>query len=360
MARLDRIRIAGYKSIRDQTIELRDLNVLIGANGAGKSNLLSVFKFLRRLERRELGLEVGIAGGASRVLHLGPKVTRRLSFDLEFDFGSFACDFKPNLQDGLVFEREVVKARDGRKVEFKGGLTETSLAPWPIALELEETARKVSDVMAGFHVFHFQDTGPSSPIKQSSYIGDNLILHEDGRNLAAFLMLRQLSDDPVSRNLIDTIRLVAPFFEGFVLRPSPLNPEYVVLEWKHRGSDEVFPASALSDGTLRFICLASLLVGEPSPGLLLLDEPELGLHPAAIYHLAGLIRSAATRTQVILATQSVTLLNQFTAEDILVAERQGEESVFRRPALDELASWLDEYSVGELWEKNLLGGRPAA
>jgi predicted ATPase len=162
------------------------------------------------------------------------------------------------------------------------------------------------------------------------------------------------------RNIVETIRLVAPFFDDFVLRPSPLNPDKIRLEWREKGSDAYFNAHALSDGTLRFISLATLLLQPPDqlPTTILLDEPELGLHPYAINVLGGLLRSTALDTQIIVSTQSVTLVNQFDPEDLVIVERENGASIFRRPDETEIEGWLEGYSLGELWEKNVLGGRP--
>jgi predicted ATPase len=144
----------------------------------------------------------------------------------------------------------------------------------------------------------------------------------------------------------------------FVLAPDVLNPDVIQLAWRHKTDDSLFTAGSLSDGTLRFICLATLLLQPELPSLIVIDEPELGLHPVAISQLAALIRSAATKSQVLLATQSVTLLDQFEANDVVVAERGNGESTFRRLDEASLAEWKQEYSLGELWLKNVLGGRP--
>jgi predicted ATPase len=160
----------------------------------------------------------------------------------------------------------------------------------------------------------------------------------------------------------DTIRLANPFFDDFLLRPHTDNENMIRLEWREKGSDFPFQAYHLSDGTLRFICLTTLLLQPQLPSTILIDEPELGLHPYAIVILASLMRSAAERTQLIVSTQSVSLVNQFDAEDLLVVERRERdnmhETVIRRVDPQRLSSWLDEYSLGELWEKNVLGGRP--
>ncbi|MCK4305757.1 MAG: AAA family ATPase, partial [Candidatus Eisenbacteria sp.] len=157
----------------------------------------------------------------------------------------------------------------------------------------------------------------------------------------------------------DTIRMVAPFFDDFVLRPLPGNENKIRLEWHERGSDYPFLAHYLSDGTLRFMCLATLLLQPQLPSTVLIDEPELGLHPYAITVLASLMRSAATRTQVIVSTQSVSLVNQFEPQDLLIVEREDQATVIKRVDPERLSEWLEEYSLGDLWEKNVLGGRPS-
>jgi len=152
--------------------------------------------------------------------------------------------------------------------------------------------------------------------------------------------------------------MVAPFLEDFVLEPLALNQQMIRLEWREKGNDHVFGPGALSDGTLRFICLATLLLQPTLPSTILLDEPELGLHPYAITLLADLLRGASTKTQVIASTQSVSLVNQFEPQDILVVEREDGQSMFKRLEHGAMDAWLEDYGLGELWEKNLLGGRP--
>ena len=156
------------------------------------------------------------------------------------------------------------------------------------------------------------------------------------------------------------MRLVAPFFDDFILEPLALNPDTIRLEWKHVGADDYFDVSSLSDGTLRFIALAALLQQpvELRPSVILLDEPELGLHPLAVAMLASMVRSASVNTQVILATQSPTLLDHFKPEDVLVADRVDGATKFTRLNTEELAIWLEDYSIGQLWEMNDLEGNP--
>jgi predicted ATPase len=181
-------------------------------------------------------------------------------------------------------------------------------------------------------------------------------LRADAGNLAAFLLA--IRNTPSYSKIAGTIQRVAPFFQDFLLQPDRANPELVRLRWKHRGTDAYFDANDLSDGTLRFIALTTMLLQPQPPAIILLDEPELGLHPHAIHLLAGLLRSAARLTQIIVSTQSVTLANQFEYRDLVVVDRADECSRFRRLPDEEVRPWLDEYAIGDLWEKNLIGGTP--
>lgn len=154
---------------------------------------------------------------------------------------------------------------------------------------------------------------------------------------------------------------MAPFFQDFTLEPEHDNPETILLRWEHKGTDAYFDASSLSDGTLRFMALATLFLQPTAyrPSVMVLDEPELGLHPYAITLLASLMKKASTDAQVIVATQSSLLLDHLEPEDVLVADRVNGASRFTRLDSSRLKSWLEDYSLGQLWEKNELGGRPA-
>lgn len=224
----------------------------------------------------------------------------------------------------------------------------------------KRVARYVSEYLDRWRLYHFHDTSESAKVKQTCNIADNKTFQPDARNLAAFLYLLEKKHPNHFENIQDAVRMVAPFFNRFNLHPSQLNEDKILIEWKEKGSDDYFNASALSDGTLRFICLATLLLQPESklPSTILLDEPELGLHPYAITVLAGLLRSTSKCAQVIVATQSVTLVNQFEPDDIVVVDCEKEQSVFKRLDRPDMEGWLEEYGLGDLWEKNVLGGRP--
>lgn len=362
MARLDRIRIAGFKSIRDQEVELRPLNVLIGANGSGKSNFIGVFRLLHEIEGKNLQLFVARSGGADKILHHGRKTTDRLILDLDFGPNGYHCELVPVAGDSFVFAREEVSFQG--EGHFKPLIKPLDVGHRETALEHRDSygtlqiSHYVMTAIESWRVYHFHDTSDAAKVKQTGDLHDNKDLRPDAGNLPAFLYRLQETQPDAYWNVTDVVRLVAPFFGSFTLQPDRLNPDKIKLEWREAGSDAYFDAHSLSDGTLRFICLATLLLQPELPSTVLLDEPELGLHPYAITILADLLRSAATRTQVVVSTQSVTLVNQLSPEDILVVDRFEGASVFRRLTQDEIATWLDDYALGELWEKNVLGGRP--
>jgi predicted ATPase len=212
--------------------------------------------------------------------------------------------------------------------------------------------------MTSFKIFHFQDTGKTAKIKLPCLIADNEFLREDGANLAACLYVIQLTYPKDFKRIEMVIRSVAPYFERFDLKPDRINPDVIRLEWKEKGSDAYFNAKHLSDGTLRFIALATLLLQPEAPQVIIIDEPELGLHPFAINKLAGLIKKASANTQIIISTQSVNLVDNFDPEDIITVDRQDGQSVFNRQNSETLKDWLTDYSISDLWNKNVIGGRP--
>ncbi|HEX9732321.1 MAG TPA: AAA family ATPase [Thermoanaerobaculia bacterium] len=363
MAHLDRIRVAGFKSIRDQELELKRLNVLIGANGAGKSNLIAVFQLLHQIANERLQLFVGTSGGADRMLHFGRKVTEEMRLQFTFGSNAYHCVLVPTTEDALVFgeETEFFYGRgysDPYDSFLGSGHKETLLYEEPRRTKRKSIGYYVLAAFKSWRINHFHDTGDTAKIKLTGDLDDNRFLRHDAGNLAAFLYLLQETKRDCYHNIVDVVKMVAPFFGGFNLQPDRLNPKKIKLEWHESGSDSYFDAQALSDGTLRFICMVTLLLQPELPSTILLDEPELGLHPYAISVLADLLRSASERTQIIVSTQSVTLVNQLSPEDVIVVDRVKGESIFRRPSSEEISSWLDDYALGDLWEKNVLGGRP--
>jgi predicted ATPase len=328
---LDYITIKGFKSIASiEKLALKPINVVIGPNGSGKSNFLGVFEFLYEIHEDRtadrLKDYVMAVGGAEKILHFGSKATKEIVLDFSFKQGHYELRFRPTADDGLYPSR-------GR-VTMVGDLT--------------------------WRVYHFEDTSSSSPMRKTARVDDNRFLRADGANLPAFLYLLQEKHRDSYDLIVRTVQRVAPFFDDFRLDPLLLKPDDIKLEWRHKGSDQYFDASSLSDGTIRFIALATLFLqpDQLRPSLILVDEPELGLHSYALEVLAALVRQASVTTQVIVSTQSSLLLDHFEPEDVLVADRVDGGTQLTRLKSPQLAKWLEDYSLGQLWEKNEIGGRP--
>jgi predicted ATPase len=372
---INSITIKGFKSIRElPSFKLRNINVLIGPNGAGKSNFVSFFRLLRDMIDQKLQLAVATQGGADACLYLGPKVTKEISAQLLFGQNGYEFGLVPTVDNKLVFAHEstiysgyLVGGIPSRR-SLGSGHFEASL------LDRKDDAGYTSKKGPPYYVFqsvsswvvyHFHDTSPLAGVRRQGAINDNEVLRPSAENLAAFLYrIAQTNLESYSK-IRDVVRLAAPFFDDFKLRPVPANPELIQLEWVQRDSDYPFLASQLSDGTLRFICLATALLQPSPPRTILFDEPELGLHPYALSLLGGLVQKAVSpwgfaTNQVIISTQSALLLNEFVPEDVVVVERSEGQSVFERLDSAELSDWLSDYTLGELWQKNILGGRPRA
>ena len=369
MPELETITIEGFKSIHSvQGLKLNSINIVIGPNGSGKSNFIGVFSFLHAVREGRLQDYVIKAGGANKILHFGTKVSSGLYIHISFQGGTnqYSIGLEPTESDELIpttefayfWNKQKYNSPIGYPVERNG--KEAGISNEKIS---NRVAQYVKDHLDSWRVYHFHDTSSSSPMKKTMDVNDNRYLRADGSNIAGFLYyLQQKHED--SYDLIKrTVQRVAPFFEDFRLAPQKLNPEKIRLEWEHKGSDDYFDGSSLSDGTLRFIALTTLFLQPESyrPSVILVDEPELGLHPYAITLLASLIKQASTKTQVIISTQSPLLLDHFEPEDVLVADRvDGGTVLTRLESSSSLDKWLEEYSLGQLWEKNELGGRPSA
>lgn len=377
---LKKLTIHGFKSIERQTIALGALNVLIGANGSGKSNLLAALAFFRASALGDLDTLVKRAGGADRVLFHGKKNTKACFFACENDAFSYEQTLLPVAGDRLdvvkeglkILESEVEWAQGGADLDSledqlrdderqqldnavrRGEISEEDAAH---ALETFPSPRRQIE---GWRVYHLHDTSATAAVKSSCNVDDNRYLREDSANLAAYLYWLRQKQPTEYRRIVATIQLAIPYFEDFVLAPLRRDERMIRLEWKQRGSDAYFDADSLSDGSLRFVSLMTLL-NQPRwamPSLIVIDEPELGLHPLAIRLLAEMLDAASEHTQILVATQSVTLLDNFPLEQVIVTEHDGNSSVFSRLDTENYEAWLENYSIGELWEKNVLGGRP--
>ncbi len=359
MAQLDRLSVRGFKSIRAlDDFKLRRLNVLIGANGAGKSNFISLFRMLSEMMAGRLEFFVSSQDGPDALLHRGLKHTKELCAEFRFGKNGYEVTLAPGA-GRLIFTREtttfVGDYYDARPHSLGAGHNEARL---PQATG-DSYAPFVRAAIASWRVYHFHDTSDTAGFRQAQAVRDNLFLKPQADNLAPFLRFLKEQHPESYALILATVRQVAPFLRDFVYRPEP--GERVELEWFAEGDpDTPRGPRQLSDGTLRFIALAALLLQpvEFRPHTILIDEPELGLHPFALGLLGALLRRASAEGQIVVSTQSAELVSELSPDDVVVVSLDDGASTFRRLDADVLKEWLADYSLGDLWKMNVLGGRP--
>ncbi|WP_411331562.1 AAA family ATPase [Bacteroides uniformis] len=362
---IEQIFIENYKSIRKAKIKLNNLNVLIGSNGVGKSNFVSFFELVQAMLNQRLGSYILSRGGVERMLYQGRKQSDFIQSIIDFNnTNAFFFKLKPAIggksfieYSGDYFNTKGESTKDYEK-QWNKTWWDKSVEESEIIHSSKWRAGYLRTFLKSFTVYHFHDTSINSPMRQACPIGDNEKLRHDASNLAAYLYRLQINEPQTFKLIEGVIRSIAPYFKGFKLRPNPLFPDKITLEWEEVESDMYLDANSFSDGTLRFIALTTLLLQPELPETVLIDEPELGLHPTAINKLAALVRKASLKKQIILATQSVNLVNCFEPQDIIVVDRENKQTVFHRLDTEELAVWIDEYNIGDIWEKNVIGGQP--
>ena len=364
---LQAITLRGFRTVKQwDNFTLGPLTVLIGPNGAGKSN---VFSFLRMLgwameDPKNLAHYVGQQGGASKILHGCSNSTREISAEITIgtDGGEIKYEFRLTRTpgDALMFanERCLFPGRNHTSNPSRLEMGAGHFAPNLIGeATRNQRAKAVLSLLRGIARYQFHNTSFTSRIRNKWSVGHNRCLKEDGANIAPVLLRLNEQEVEYYQRIVDTIRLILPLFSDFEFEPES---GHLVLAWRERLSDQLFTVSQASDVMLRVMALVTILLqpGKDLPDVLILDEPELGLHPYAITAIGGLIRAAARRVQVVVATQSTTLVDCFEPEDIVVVNRKSRGSEFRRLCAENLSEWLTKYSLSELWEKNVIGGRP--
>lgn len=356
---MDSIKIKGYKSFKDLTVSLKKINLLIGANGAGKSNFLSLFELLGNIYDTRLAQSVMQAGGVDKILHQGRKVTERVEIAVEEDRNSYVLSLMES--DGnLIVESEKL----GYDTQTWWGWSFYPISEFSPEAKLKgysglKRGEYINEYISQIRKFHFHDTGRRSPFTaDADVLNDSYRLYANGENIAAILLKIREKNPATYRRIIRVIQSVAPFFNDFYLEPTEVGK--VRLQWQDKFSDMIYGPTDLSDGTIRFIALAVLFMQPDLPKVIIIDEPELGLHPVAIEKLAGLIKMAANRgTQIIAATQCAELISNFEPEDILTVNQRDGHTDIQRLDADSLGKWLDEYTIGDLWKQKIMkGGQP--
>ncbi len=399
--RLKHVVVKGFKSIKSLDLTMEPINILIGANGSGKSNFISLFTFLRNFYEDKLHNYVKKNGYANAFFYFGVKTTPEIEIDIDIGIKRFNLEFEHDvdkdslvLKDNIYLGVEIIKETISNNLYtlneiiniFYGIINKPIDFDFDKMEKVEKIKRMLEPLKKELHefhkdhelrdfslqkylmecrVYHFHDTGPTAGFKQAIDLEASDYLYSDANNIAAFLYrLKTTKDRNFTKSyndIVAAIKTVAPYFHNFYLEPrGSEGKKMILLKWQHRDHDNPFSANQLSDGTARFICMATLLLQPQSlrPASIVLDEPELGLHPAALEVLAELIKSASKENQVICSTQSVTFANQFEAKDFIVVDQEQGASVFKRVDKAELKDWLEDYAMGDIWTKNLIGGRP--
>ena len=361
---LDKLTVKGFKSIKDLTdFELTHLNIIIGGNGAGKSNLISFFRMLRALVDGNLNRYVKDNGGAGDLLFNGRKHTKQWSLKLCSvpEVSGSSCPPHPmtpvHWKMKHAFSVEAPRA-GGNWETVENGKSQM------VAEVLKDTgdakySKPVYEAISSWQIYHFHDTSSTAAMRHYEIVQDNMALRTDAANIGPFLLKLKKEQTRAYNEILNAVRMVTPFFDDFLLEPREAGSKLEVnLSWTQKGSDYPMQPYHFSDGTIRFICLATALLQPDPPSTIIIDEPELGLHPAAISILGELIEVASQNTQVIVATQSPALIDQFAIKDIVVVNREDGASTFKRLKEKDFSVWLENYSVGELWTKNVIAGGP--
>ncbi len=355
---MNNISIKGYKSFRNIELGLKRINLLIGANGAGKSNFLSLFEMLGCIYDKRLAQFTAMAGGVGRLLYRGRKETE--SIDV-------------TVSEGQNYYTLSLMESDGRLIVAHERLGYCTQSGWCNSIDIANYSDEaniktynglkrgdyIKDYLSQIRKFHFHDTGRKSPFTQECHVvNDSYRMYEHGENLSAILLRIQKEKPMVYRRIVSVIQSIAPFFSDFYFQPTEAG--MLRLQWQDKYSGVIYGPNDLSDGTIRFIALTVLFMQPWTPKVIVIDEPELGLHPKAIDKLAGLIKLASKNgAQVICATQSADLISNFEPDEVLTVNQYEDGTRIERLDERSLASWLEDYTLGELWKQNILkGGQP--
>lgn len=351
---MDYIEIKGYKSIKEAKVKLSPINILIGSNGSGKSNFISFFEFLDNLYNKKLQEYVGLRGGIEKFMYKGNETTDVIEGFIGFENGVNSYSFEINkAANSFIFSKEVLWYYKNDLV-YKEFTKEAQIKDndW-------HRGTYIKRHITGHKKYHFHDTGQNSPFNSSTHVDkDSFILYDKGENIAPILYKIRNEHPKIYNRIVKNIQSIAPYFSDFLLMPNESG--YLKLYWNDKFSSYNYDVTDLSDGTIRFIALAVLFMQPNLPKTIVLDEPELGLHPFAIAKLSGMIQAATSYdSQVIIATQSADLISYFKPEDIIAVDQKDGCSVFNRLKTEDLKLWLENYSLGDLWQRNIISkGQP--
>ncbi len=357
------LEIYGFKSLKEVRVELGPINLLIGENGSGKSNFISFLKMVNNMLKGNLQNFILKEGKADRLFYLGRKNTEEIfgklvfSKDKEENNYTYQFTLKDTKEGGLFIEKELFGFNNEYDKVYWNTIVSGNTEESKIFIKGEDKLLFLFNYLTSLNIYHFHDTSATSKLREGCDINDNNNLKTDGRNLPAILYYIKQKHPKKYKRIENTIKQIAPFIDHFILEPGKIDENRIVLRWVETGDpDSNFSVDQLSDGTLRFIALATLLLQPNLPEIIVIDEPELGLHPKAISILAGMIKLASSKSQIVVSTQSTNIVSEFSVEEIIIVERDMGKYQTVLKKLDEnlLKNWLNDYSLGELWERNIL------
>ncbi len=379
-----RLQVHGFRHLRDVDLPLAPLNVLIGANGVGKTSVLEVMSLLAASADGRLDQTVSTAGGLSSLLTRDRDQPMRLALDMPVK-GHEPIEYELSLRAGglsygIPTERLTQRRNDptdkspsfkffesrGSDIRyFEGKLGKLVRPTWehkPFETSLSQVPKMFREpehfreVLASSTLYHALDVSPRGPVRLPQAMRPVQLPGKDGEDLVSCLyFLRETARDRFEA-IEDALHAAFPNFERMDFPPVAAGS--LTMTWKERQYTQPLYTHQLSEGTLRFIWLVTLLQSPGLPTMTLIDEPEVSLHPEMLRLLSGLFREAATRTQLIVATHSERLVGFLEPSELLACDldEQGGTVVTRASNLD-LSAWLGEYSLGQLWGLGRLGAK---
>ena len=384
MYKIERIKIGGFRRLREVNLEVRPFMVVIGANGVGKTSFLDAFSVLSSSASGNLNNALSLFGGIENILTRGKSV--ELSFSVDMDIPQYQpLNYELRLSPSSTaysIQREILSQRHERHVlpflhidssgsdiryyemggKVPSGLVrpnwehnplETSLAQVPKMFREPEELRRI---LATATQYHALDVGPRAAVKMPQPMKPATLPGPNGEDLVPYLYYLRESDRNRFDSIVDSLRSAFPGFEELAF--PPVAAGVLAMIWKDKNFRKPMYTNELSEGTLRFLWIISLLASPSLSTITMIDEPEISLHPELLSLLADLMREAAKRTQLIVATHSDRFIRFLKPEEVVVMDvnEDGCSTVAWADSLD-LDEWLADYSLDEVWRMGRMGGR---
>lgn len=382
MHKVKKIRIAGFRRLREIEIEMRPLMVLIGANSVGKTSILDAVSLLSASAAGKLNVELNSLGGVTEVSTRGQ--SKKITLEAEMDCPGFQpLEYQLEIEakgQGYSIPLETLsQEKKGEYLEpfkhidshynnikyfdtnankfvrpdWEHNPLESSLSQVPKMFNHPEELRRTLSSVSQYHAL---DVGPRAPVKLPQQMKPALLPGENGEDLVSFLYNLRESNHDRYETIEDTLRAAFPGFEGLNFPPAAAG--MLSLTWKEKQFKDPIYAHQLSEGTLRFLWLASLLQSPNLSTITMIDEPEVSLHPELLSLLADSMRETAVRTQIIVATHSDRLIRFLKPQEVVVMDIDEDGCALARWAdTIDLEEWLKEYSLDEVWRMGRMGGR---